>query len=136
MPMFRNQLSMRASFILAVLVIGVVGVVFTFFSGEIYRHAALDTQRATFSDYLRMEVNGLREEFEIQARILAQQAQQDTALAKSLAAASPQTLTRELNNLYQYAGLITGNIPIDGLYLFDGKLTLLTVFSSDIQLNK
>ena len=133
--MFRSRFSLRASFVLTVLGIGIVGMAFTYLSSEIYRHAMLDTQRATMSDFLRAEVNGLREEFEAQARVLARQAQRDPAFTKALSARSTPAMNHALDDLFQYAASIAVNIQLNGLYLFDGKLAPLATFTNDPGLN-
>lgn len=114
----RNRLSMRASLVLTILLVGSLSVVCAYFSGEVYLQLALDNQRAALADYLRVEASKRREGLETQTYALGQHAHNDAATLKVLASRQPAPSVRQLDKLFQLA---SGNVRIARLYLLDEK---------------
>lgn len=124
-----SRLSMRASLVLTILAMGALGMLFTFFSGEVYRYLTLDTQRVALIEHMRIGSNQFRAQFDIRARAMAQHAEGHTPFVTSFARRSPVALGRELDLLYRYAAQTPGVTRIDRIYLFDGKASLLAMSS-------
>jgi diguanylate cyclase (GGDEF)-like protein len=127
--MLRSRFSMRASLVLTILAMGLLGMLLTYLSGEVYRHLTLDTQRATLTEYLRAESNKMREDFEFRTRSLAQYAQGDAGFAKAIAGRQSPLLVRQLDNLYQYGLVGSEEVRVNRLYLLDQKLGLMATSS-------
>lgn len=127
--MLGNRISMRTSLVVTILAMGLLGMLLTFLSGEVYSHLTLDTQRATLADYLRAETSKMREGFEFRTSTLAQQAQGDAAFTKAMEGRQPRLLVRQLDTLYRYGLVGSENVRPNRLYLLDQKLALLATSS-------
>jgi diguanylate cyclase len=125
-----NRLSMRASLVLTILAMGALGMLLTFFSGEVYRHLTLDTQRAALMDHMRTGNNQLREQLDIRTRAMAQHAQDHAPFVRAVATRVPAAMTTELDSLFRYVSQTPGALRIERVYLFDGKSSLLATSTS------
>src|SRR5262245_29026913 len=107
---------MRANLALAILAMGALGMLLTFFSGEAYRFLTLETQRTTLTDSMRAGTNQLREQLDMRTQALAQYVQAQPGFARAIANRQTPLLVREMDNLYRHVFAVTGNVRITRLY--------------------
>jgi diguanylate cyclase (GGDEF)-like protein len=121
-----NQVSMRVSLIVTVVVVGMLAMIVALASGEIFRDFAVETRRGAVVEQLKFSVNNLRREFERHSVTLVSVIRKNPVFRepfeKNNAALAHQHLLRLLDH-----PAASGNPAIViNLSLYDQDLTLIS----------
>jgi len=117
-----NRLSVRVSLVIALAVMGLLGVFLVWMSGGVYRTILIDSQRTTLSEQLRARLGDLRRELDAESRqvvMLARTAPMLTAAAEGKKAG---LATRQLDILFDRSGSELSKIKLAKLQVFDDNL--------------
>lgn len=116
-----NQISVRASLITAIAVMGLLCALFVFASGRAWHDFALETQHATVNEQARTWLANLRKEFENESREIAQIAKSDPELMTAVRKANKPAAGRQLGKLSQHLFFKTGESDLIALQALDGN---------------
>jgi diguanylate cyclase (GGDEF)-like protein len=114
-----NQISMRASLITAIAVMGLLCVLFVLASGRAWHDFALETQRATVNEQARTWLANLRKELDNDSREIAQIAKSDPELMAAVRKANKPAASRQLIKLSQHPFFKTGESDLIALQALD-----------------
>ena len=116
-----NQISMRASLITAMAVMGLLCVLFVLANGRVWHDFALETQRATVNEQTRTWLANLRKEFDNESRGIVQIAKSDPELMAAVRKENKPAASRQLNKLSQHPFFKTGESDLIALQALDGN---------------
>src|SRR3989344_2444474 len=122
-----NQISMRASLITAMAVMGLLCVLFVLASGRVWHDFALESQRATVNEQTRTWLANLRKEFDNESRGIVQIAKSDPELMAAVRKENKPAASRQLNKLLQHPFLKTGASDLIALQALDGNFNPIAI---------
>ena len=117
-----NQISMRASLITAIAVMGLLCALFVLASGHVWQDFALESQRATVNEQARTWLANLRKEIDTESRGIVQIAKSDPELMAAVRKQNIPVASHQLNKLSQHPFFKTGESDLIALQVLDGNL--------------
>jgi diguanylate cyclase (GGDEF)-like protein len=114
-----NRLPMCASLIAIIVVMGVMGVLLALASGRVYRDLAIDNQRASLGEHLKVWVNELRNDFETESREIVQIGKSDPELMAAIRSKNKITTGNRLKKLHQHPFFNMGEMELRKLQALD-----------------
>jgi GGDEF domain-containing protein len=117
--LFNIRFSMRFTLGATIVLMGVLVMAFALTTGEIYRRQALESQRTTLEEMVRITASQQLRDLEERARDLGLAMQSETGFRRALASGKRDVLVRQLQSqLRQYS--VTANfIKLDRLVVYD-----------------
>ena len=83
--MLLNQMSMRTSLTVAVMVVGLLGVFFVYTSGDIYRDVSLAQQRTALGEQVKSRISDLRRELDAESQRFVLLSRQESGFVNAAA---------------------------------------------------
>ncbi len=120
--MLLNQLSMRTSLIIAVTVVGMLGVFFVLASGERYRDVSLAQQRTALGEQVKTRLNDLRRELDAESQRFVLLARSEPGLAGSVASGRTAAAVRHLDQMFDRPGFTSSRARLAKLQVLDGNM--------------
>ena len=114
-----NRLPMCVSLTTIIVVMGVMGVLLALASGSVYRGLAIDNQRASLSEYLKVWAGELRNGFETESREIVQIGKSDPELMAAIRDRNKITTASRLKKLHQHPFFNTGETELKKLQALD-----------------
>jgi diguanylate cyclase (GGDEF)-like protein len=134
-----NRLSMRNSLIIAMTVVGMLGVYFVFTSGGTYRDFAVENQRTALAEQVRQRLSDMRRELDAESLRFALLARSEPGLAAAVEAGKAAVAARRLDELVDRPGSVSGRFKFAKVEILDANATLLATSTkgvSDIVLDQ
>ena len=110
--MLLNQLSMRTSLTVAVMVVGLLGVFFVFTSGDIYRDVSLAQQRTALGEQVKSRISDLRRELDAESQRFVLLSRQESGFVTAVAGGKVAASARHLDQLFEKPGYISGRTTL------------------------
>jgi diguanylate cyclase (GGDEF)-like protein len=110
-----NQLSMRTSLIIAMTVMGLLCVFFVWETSRVWREFAVDNQRASVNEQVRVWLANLRKHFDTESREIVQIAKSDLELMTAVRNENRQIASKRLSKLYEHPFFRTGESELISL---------------------
>ncbi|MHB8535716.1 MAG: bifunctional diguanylate cyclase/phosphodiesterase [Sulfuricaulis sp.] len=117
-----NRLSMRSSLVFALAVVGGLSAIFVFGSGDAYRNLAIEQQRATLAEQVRVRVGDLRREFELDSQRFTALATSNPGLVSAMEGGKSTALVHRLDGLFDRFDLITPSARLDKIQALDANM--------------
>lgn len=115
---------MRTTLSLTIGLMGLLGVALALTTGEIYRHLALDNQRAAMAELIAANVGERLHQLDSEARVLGLALQNKPAFRQAIETGHRETLTSLLDNPLHAPAKDATPVGLRRLLLFDGDLKL------------
>ncbi|HSD95658.1 MAG TPA: EAL domain-containing protein [Sulfuricaulis sp.] len=115
-----NQISMRASLITAIAVMGLLCAIFVLASGHVWQDFSLKSQRATVNEQARTWLAILRKEIDNESRGIVQIAKSNPELMAAVRTQNVPMASHQLNKLSQHPIFKTGESDLIALQVLDG----------------
>ncbi len=120
-----NRLSMRSSFIIAMTMVGMLGVYFVFKSGGVYRDFALEHQRTALTEQVRVRLSDMRRDLDAESLRFALLARSEPGLVAAVETGKAAVAVRRLDVLANRPGAVSGRIKFAKIEILDANMTVL-----------
>ncbi len=127
--MLMSKISLRFSLVFSILAMGIFGIILAIIIGDQYREFSVESQRKTFREIIRLQVNDVLDELEKHSNDLGKAVQSSPGFRKIYRAKDIEQLTLHLKSqFHQYfvtAGVYTvfgGRLPVNGSPVFQNYL--------------
>src|SRR3989344_4958550 len=125
-----NQLSMRTSLIIAMTVMGLLSVFFVLETSRVWHEFAVDNQRASVNEQVRVWLANLRKHFDTESRQIVQLAKSDLDLMTAVRNENRQIASKRLDKLHQHPFFKTGESELVGLQALGQDFNQITATSA------
>lgn len=120
---------MRTSLVIAILAMGVVGVVLAVITGEVYRDLALENQRNSLAEIIELEVSETLADVRVKTNKLSLSVQASDSFRKAFKAGDQTWLETELAQHFNRFFVTTGALDVEKFIAYDKQLNLLAISS-------
>ncbi|MBI3546886.1 MAG: diguanylate cyclase, partial [Gammaproteobacteria bacterium] len=117
-----KRLSVQASLFIAILTMGLCGILLVWAGGGFYRQLVLDNQRAMLSEQIRTRLTDWRRELDAESQQLALLVRADPALVAALTAKKIDATVRQLDILFDRPGMYSTRVKLAKLQVLDEKM--------------
>jgi diguanylate cyclase (GGDEF)-like protein len=117
-----NRLSMRSSLMVALAVVGGLGAFLVFSSGSTYRNLAIEQQRATLAEQVRLHLGELRRELETESQQITALAMSDAGLVSAVEGGKTVVAAHRLDNLFDRFAVISRPARLAKLQVLDAGM--------------
>ncbi|MCK4711202.1 MAG: hypothetical protein KAU21_21505, partial [Gammaproteobacteria bacterium] len=114
-----KSFSMRSSLLITIIVMGLLSVGFTLFSGEVYLQQTLDNRRQTFIELVELEVHNRWDEIKEDSRAMGLSIQSSADLRRALADKQKQTVETALNEHFHRAYVTLGILNLKKIIVYN-----------------
>ena len=133
--MLFNQLSMRTSLTVAVMVVGLLGVFFVYTSGDIYRDVSLAQQRTALGEQVKSRISDLRRELDAESQRFVLLSRQESGFVNAVAGGKVAASVRHLDQLFEKPGFISGRTTLAKLQVLKADMNVLASSSKGVPEN-
>lgn len=123
--MFTLQPSMRASLRLTVLVMGLLGMILAFATGEAYQRLAMDNQRAFFVSLAKLKTHEIIENLTQDSVELGLSTQAAAGFQQAFASRDPVQISKQLDEHFHRAFVTLDHIKLIKIYVLNKKFELI-----------
>lgn len=126
---------MRNSLLLTIILMGMMSIGFTLFTGEIYLQQTLDNSRESFSEVVEIEVHNRWDKLKEEANSLGLSIQSSKVFRKAFAANDAAVISASLNEHFHRAYVTLGILDLKKLIVYDTKLQRVAASSEGEQVD-
>ena len=113
---------MRSSLLITIVVMGLLSVGFTLFTGEVYLRQTLENRRDNFSEVVELEVHYLWDKLKQETQSLGLGIQADSVFRKALIEKDKSVAVAYLDQHYERAFVTLGILQLKKIIVFDEKV--------------
>ncbi|MCK5337107.1 MAG: diguanylate cyclase [Gammaproteobacteria bacterium] len=114
--------SMKSSLLITIIVMGLLSVGFTLFTGEIYLQQTLDNRRQTFTEVVELEVHNLWDNLKLEAKSLGLSVQSNKGFRAAFLQRNKRTIDVQLNEHFDRAFVTLGILNLKKIIVYDKSL--------------
>jgi diguanylate cyclase (GGDEF)-like protein len=115
---------MHTSLGITIIVMGMLGMAVALVSGQVYRGHMVEGQRSALAEQLRLRINDLRRELDLQVRALVVTVPTDTHFVRALETRNAAVLQARLNELARHPAVVAGELHLSKAYAYNRDASL------------
>lgn len=116
---------MRTNLLVTILVMGLLGVGFTLFTGEVYLQQTLDNRRQTFTQVVELEIHYLWDKLKDEANSMALSVQSAGDFKSIIQSVQQKDVEKQLDEHFHRAFVTLGILNLKKIIIYDAKLNKL-----------
>ena len=124
--MLMNKISLRFSLVFSILAMGFLGIILAIIIGEQYREFSVESQRKTFREIVRLQVNDVIGELKKHSNDLGKAVQSGSSFRKMYRSTDIKQLTYHLKSQFHQYFVTAGVVKVNRLSLYDKNLNYIT----------
>ncbi len=126
MPASDKSISMRTSLSITIVLMGLLGLALALFTGNIYRHLAIENQRGSLQSLIALKAADLLHDLTDTSRELGLALQKENGFRHAFVARDTEAVRRVLNEQFFQYYVTARVVKLERLYTFDADLRPLT----------